>query len=397
MKYFPFHCLIAAKKPSASDEQRHNMCLIFLLAFCIVMNTCLDALEMYTNENNNLMTIPTEVPSNVTTLNLRRNKLHELPQGSLDQFTNLEEIYLTSNLIETWENNVFNPIVHQNLSIISMGNNRITEMPELHGFQMLRILDLSHNQLQTITLGRLDNLKELDLNGNQLHSMPVLSEELSSLQKILLHDNKIVSISPDYFNKTPGLNILDLSRNSLQEITLDRIEGLTEIRLSYNNLSTMPVLTQSLPSLIIMVLNDNSVSSIPEDYFVNTPALLHLNLNQTKLTEFNCTGLNRLRFLNLDNTLLAEFPNITNCFTSLREFRMRYIGRYFIVPGIDKTLVFGSNLTPKRARYLNTFHPRGTPIGDIPDWFLYALPNLLRLDVASTMLTEMPDISTNKR
>ena len=159
----------------------------------------------------------------------------------------------------------------------------------------------------------------------------------------------------------------------------------------------MPVLTQPLPSLTIMVLNDNPVSSIPEDYFVNTPALLHLNLNRFKLAEFNCTRLNRLRYLHLDNTLLAEFPNITNCFTSLRGFQIKYIGGNFIVPGIDKALVFGSSLTPKRTPYLNTFHPRGTPIGDIPNWFLYALPNLQRMDIASTMLTEMPDISTNIR
>ena len=373
------------------------MFLVFLFTFCIVKNTRVDALEIYTNENNNLITIPTEVPSNVTILNLKKNKLQEVRQGSLDQFIDLEEIYLTSNLIETLENNVFNPTVHLNLTVISLGDNSITEMPELHGFQMLRILNLSDNQLQTITTGRLDNLKELILNGNELHSIPVLSEELSSLRKILLQDNKIVSISPDYFIKTPGLKILDLSRNSLQKINLDSVKALTEIRLSHNNLSTIPLLTQTLTSLTIMVLNNNSVSSIPEDYFVNTPALLHLNLIQTKLREFNCTRLNRLRYLYLDNTLLAEFPNITNCFTSLRLLRMKYIGGHFTVPGIDKALVFGSSLTPKRTPYLNTFHARGTPMGDIPDWFLYALPNLQNMDIASTMLTEMPDVSTNKR
>ena len=233
------------------------------------------------------MTIPTEIPSNVTNLNLKNNKLEQLPPGSLDKFADLEEIYLTSNLIETLMDNVFNPSVHQNLRLISMGNNRITEIPKLHGFQMLKTLNLADNKLQTIEIGKLDNLEELILNGNNLNSMPLLTEHLPSLSTLILSHNNIVSLSPDYFNKTPSANFLNLSRNSLQEITLDHVDSLTEIRLSYNNLSAMPVLIQSLTSLTKLVLNDNPISSIPEQYFINTPALLHLNLNQTRLTGFS--------------------------------------------------------------------------------------------------------------
>ena len=371
----------------------NDMFSILLYVIC----KCVIAQETYTNENSDLMTIlTTQVPSNVTILNLKNNKLYQMLQGSLDNFTDIEEIYLTSNLIETLKRNVFNPSVHQNLSIISMGNNRITEMPVLSGFRLLRILDVSNNELQNITMGKLDNLEQLILNGNNLNLMPLLTEQLPRLQTILLQDNNIVCLSPDYFNKTPSLKKLDLSRNSLNEITLEH-NSLTEIRLSDNNLSAMPVITQSLTSLTILVLNDNPISFIPEQYFINTPALLKLNLNQTKLTEFKCTGLNKIQNLYLDNTLLAEFPNITNCFSSLRDLRMRYIWGNFIVPGIDKALVFGSSLMSRRASHLHTFHPRGTPIGDLPDWFLYALPNLQRMDIASTKLTEMPDISKNTK
>ena len=364
---------------------------------CTIRNVCVNAQETYTNESNNLMTIPTEIPSNVTILNLKNNKLEQLPPGSLDKFTDLEEIDFTSNLIETLENNVFNPSIHQNLRIISMGHNRITEMPKIHGFQMLKTLNLADNKLQTIEIGKLDNLEELILNGNNLNSMPLLTDHLPSLRILILSHNNIVSLSPDYFNKTPSAIVLNLSRNSLQEITLDHVDSLTEILLSYNNLSAMPVLTQPLTSLTKLVLNDNPISSIPEQYFINTPALLDLNLNQTKLTEFSCTGLNRIRHLYLDNTLLCDFPNITNCFTSLRVFRMQKIWGNFIVPGIDKALVLGSSLTPRRAVHLHTFYFRETPIGDLLAWFLYALPNLKFMDIALTEITEMPDISTNTK
>ena len=368
-----------------------------LWVICVILNIPVVAQEEYINENNNLITIPTDVPSNVTILKLKNNDLQQLPQGSLDQFTNLEEIYLTSNLIETLENNVFNPIVHQNLSIISMGNNGIMEIPVLHGFKMLRILDLSDNELETIMLGTLDNLEELILNGNELHSLPVLMQQLPSLRTLILSHNRLVTESAEYFDKCPSLRIIDLSINSLEEITFGSLDALTEVRVSHNNLQAMPNLTQPLHALTKLVVNDNSISFIPEDYFMNTPSLRHLNLNKTKLTELECTRLNNLKNLYLDNTLLAQFPNITDCFTSLAVLLMRFIRSNFITPGIDKTLVFGTSLTPIKAPHLTAFHPRETYIGDFPAWFLYALPNLRNMDIAATKLTTMPDISMNEK
>ena len=74
---------------------------------------------------------------------------------------------------------------------------------------------------------------------------------------------------------------------------------------------------------------------------------------------------------------------------------MQNIRNHLTTPGIDKALVFGNTLTLREAPFLNTFNIRITDIGDLPNWFIYALPNLQYLDIAGTKLTEMPDISTN--
>ena len=67
----------------------------------------------------------------------------------------------------------------------------------------------------------------------------------------------------------------------------------------------------------------------------------------------------------------------------------------FATRGIDKACVFGSSLEPRVSNSLLSLYIRETFIGDLPSWFLFALPNLRIMDLANTRLTEIPDISTN--
>ena len=62
----------------------------------------------------------------------------------------------------------------------------------------------------------------------------------SSLHTLILYHNDIETVSVDYFNRSQGLKYLDISRNSLHEITFGQVDSLMEIRLSHNNLNAMP-------------------------------------------------------------------------------------------------------------------------------------------------------------
>ena len=94
---------------------------------------------------------------------------------------------------------------------------------------------------------------------------------------------------------------------------------------------------------------------------------------------------------------MNEFPNITDCFRSLEKLYFEGLRETLEKKGIEKSLVFGDTMIPVQSRSFKRLELRQTYIGDLPSWFLFSLPNLEFLDIATTELTEMPDISTNTK
>lgn len=143
--------------------------------------------------------ISSQVPTNVTTLNLSRNAITQLNPGV---FTNL------SSLLK---------------------------------------LDLSRNQLLTLhssTFYPLSNLEFLDLSCNFLENLPVdLFSELSNLRELILSDNRLKEVSSKQFQSLAELQRLDLSMNNIGSMSLDILDGLQGLEwlsLAGNKLRTIP-------------------------------------------------------------------------------------------------------------------------------------------------------------
>ena len=75
--------------------------------------------------------------------------------------------------------------------------------------------------------------------------------------------------------------------------------------------------------------------------------MININLEETSLNAFDCSGLSNLKYLYLDRTNAYEFPNITDCFSTLNTLNMQYNHGRLTTAGIDRALVFGSTLAPK--------------------------------------------------
>ena len=353
--------------------------------------------ETYSNFGNNVTSVPSDILENVNIIILSNNKIDHLSYEDFQNFNVLTELDLTSNKITTIDQDLFSPSVQSNLAVLKLGDNNIETIPDFNGFISLKTLNVSHNLLRSLILGNLDNLENLDLSHNNLNEMPELTDTLATLKVLEIAENNITTIPMDYFVETPALEELDLTTNHLQEINLEHLIHLTSLNLFSNELQAMPRITENLTLLKTMILESNEISQIPDGYLDKVPLIQKLIMSNNPLLAFNCSGLIELKELRLNNTSMNEFPNITYCFRSLEKLYFEGLRETLEKKGIEKSLVFGNTLIPVQSQSLVRLDLRRTYIGDLPSWFLFSVPNLEHIDIATTELTEMPDISTNTK
>jgi hypothetical protein len=116
--------------------------------------------------------------------------------------------------------------------------------PEINQLTVLRILDLSGNQLRALPpgIGRLTALQNLDLSGNQLNALPPEIGQLTALLNLDLRDNQLSALPPEIAPLTK-LMVLVLSGNQLITLPpeIGRLKQLAFLDLSNNQLRAIPV------------------------------------------------------------------------------------------------------------------------------------------------------------
>lgn len=120
---------------------------------------------------------------------------------------------------------------------------RIEELLGVEQFQSLKVLDLSYNSLSIesiSSLGCLKHLQDLNLCGNLLTSLPLPMGSFSSLQKLLLENNKFEGAEVfDSIADLPSLREVSFAYNFLVNIPSDscsvsKFRVLETLDLAYN-------------------------------------------------------------------------------------------------------------------------------------------------------------------
>ena len=120
----------------------------------------------------------------------------------------------------------------------------------------LRRLDLSHNQLNTLspTIGNLINLQELNLNYNKLTALPSEIGNLTSLRTLSLVLNKLTDL-PITASKLTNLRELDLSDNHFTSCTyISVFHNLTNLEKFGPPESEFDIYTPSLINILWILL-----------------------------------------------------------------------------------------------------------------------------------------------
>ncbi|OTF70624.1 leucine-rich repeat-containing protein [Euroglyphus maynei] len=237
----------------------------------------------------------------------KQNRYNALTLGRIfTNMTNLEEIRITQSKLPAIGEMTFCPL-HCNPCQ-----------------SLIKILDLSHNNINAVLQGNfycLDSLEFLDLSDNNLSTgLPSAPfGKLSSLLKLSLARNKLNQLVPLMFHSLNSLEELDLSENPLSEIRSDELRGLPNLRLLNLNgcqLARIDGFTfRGLTNLEYLDLSDNHLKNLNRSSFdglMNLRVLLLHRNSLTVLPDRIFAGLN-LNRLDLSNNLINPLTNCVFC------------------------------------------------------------------------------------
>lgn len=189
----------------------------------------------------------------VTNLNLNDNEIEEIPD---------------------WI------IALQNLKVLYLNNNQLTNFEILCELPQLEVLHLNENQIKAIPerISQLKNLKRLYLNHNLITDLPYDICELSQLKQLLLAHNQLIELPQNIGNLT-RLNSLILFHNRLESIphSISSLQNLDYLQLGFNSITNLPETIINLKSLTTLDIFSNQLHFLPES-FQKTPSITHLNV-----------------------------------------------------------------------------------------------------------------------
>lgn len=189
--------------------------------------------------------------------------------SKLKDYENKIQFLISGNELVDFHPDVMPASFWKNLKMYSCSCNQLSKL-ELSGedketgeeITMPNLLELyaSHNQIIEIdpSIGKLKNLRLLDLSANRLDSLPLEIFLLENLELLDVSLNKLVTI-PSEIGSLKRLKTLNLSYNRIETLpfNLFLLENLEQLYLENNQLRKIPPTMASMKNLKTLALDNN--------------------------------------------------------------------------------------------------------------------------------------------
>ncbi|HLP84085.1 MAG TPA: leucine-rich repeat domain-containing protein, partial [Phycisphaerales bacterium] len=151
---------------------------------------------------------------------------------------------------------------------LELGGCDLRTLPESFGnLTALRVLSLARNRLTSLpdSIGNLTDLKSLYLYNNELTALPNSFFNLRCLEELFLHFNRLTAL-PATFGQLTALRYLDAHLNQLHDLpqSFNELRALTHLNISRNEFRSLPRTACRLPSLAELFVAGNQLETLPE-------------------------------------------------------------------------------------------------------------------------------------
>ncbi|KAI8509673.1 hypothetical protein Bbelb_121010 [Branchiostoma belcheri] len=289
--------------------------LMFLLVILKVLGTaetCRCTASSCNCRFQGLTSVPQDLPTNITRLDLGFDRITTLRLG------NLEYLNLNNNDISDIQAGTFSATPQ--LEWLSLNNNKLTSLRSdmFTGLGNLEGLYLNNNDISDIQAGTFNSTPKLTtllLHFNKLRNLRSdMFTGLGNLEGLHLNNNDISDIQAGTFNPTPQLRRLHLSDNKLTSLRSDMFTGLGNLevlQVQYNDITDIQAGTfNSTPQLRSLNLRNNQIQTIPSNLLTNLMQLRFLKLSDNSITMFPFEDLARLQRLDLYNNQITTLPSV---------------------------------------------------------------------------------------
>uniref|UniRef100_A0A3Q3DS20 Toll like receptor 8 n=1 Tax=Hippocampus comes TaxID=109280 RepID=A0A3Q3DS20_HIPCM len=293
-------------------RSHHQHEQLFEITHGQIKQECYDSGRVLSLSSNNLFFIsPQQFEGyiNITCLNLSGNGFSSALNGTeFSSIPTLTYLDLSFNKLDLAYDNAFSEL--KNLQVLDISYNShyfqsygITHnLNFLKNLPVLRVLNMSHNSISTLTTKELysQSLSELQFQGNRLghlwkegdHSYITLFRYLTNLTLLDISGNHITRIPNSVYEFLPrNLTKLRISQNFLTGFRWDKLNHFLQLQsldLSFNVISDIRGMNWNTPiTLISLDLSHNNIHHLGDGFLKGAKSLTTLSLSFNKLTLIN--------------------------------------------------------------------------------------------------------------